>query len=299
MSLRDFCLIVGVCALWASNNVVSKYAISVLGVAPMLYAALRFVLVAALTIPWLLPARAPYWRLTMIGVLMGAGNFGLFFLGMRDATVSSSAIVAQVGVPLSALFSMAVLKERVGPWRAFGIVLTLAGTLAIIWDGGALALSGGLLFVAGGASMGAVAAVLIKTIDGVKPLQLQAWVSFTSLWPLLALSAVLEPGAWGSSVLGHWQLWACIAYSGVCASLIAHTLFYGLLQRHEATVIMPLTLMMPMFAVIMGVLFFGEALYLRLLAGGVVVLAGVLFIVLRGTQVAALVARLRSLGAGA
>lgn len=299
MPLRDFALIVGVCVLWASNNVVSKYAISVLGVAPLLYAALRFVLVAILTARWLLPARPPVWRLALIGVLMGAGNFGLFFLGMKDATVASAAIVAQVGVPVSALFSMVVLRERIRPWRAFGILLTLAGTVAIIWDGGALALSGGLLFVAAGASMGALAAVLIKTIDGVKPLQLQAWVSFSSLWPLLALSAILEPGAWHAGVWGHWQVWACIAYSGICASLIAHTVFYGLLQRHDATVIMPLTLMMPMFAVLMGVLFFGEALSARLLAGGAVVLVGVLFIVLRGAQMAALMARARAPGTSA
>ncbi|WP_091740556.1 DMT family transporter [Phenylobacterium immobile] len=296
MPVRDFVLLVGVCILWASNNVVSKYAISVLGVAPMAYAALRFVLVAVLTFRWLLPAPRPYWRLALVGVLMGAGNFGLFFLGMKDATVASAAIVAQAGVPVSAIFSMLLLQERISRWRAFGIVLTLAGTLAIVWDGGQLALSPGLLFIAGGASMGALAGVLIKTIEGVSPLQLQAWVSFCSLWPLLSISAVMEPGAWHEGVWTHWQVWACVAYSGVFASLIAHTVFYGLIQRHEATVIMPLTLMMPMFAVVMGVIFFGEALSPRLLIGATVVLLGVLFIVLRRNQMAALMAAMRNPG---
>ena len=53
MSLRDFLILVGICLIWATNNVVSKIVVSDWQVPPLLYAAIRFAIVAAITLPWL------------------------------------------------------------------------------------------------------------------------------------------------------------------------------------------------------------------------------------------------------
>jgi hypothetical protein len=71
------------CAVWAVNTIVSKYVVSVLD-GPA--AVLRGVPVrdrGACLIPFLRPAPRPIWRLALTAFLMGGGNFGLMFVGLK------------------------------------------------------------------------------------------------------------------------------------------------------------------------------------------------------------------------
>src|ERR1700760_4205967 len=127
MSLRDFGLLTLVCLVWASNNIVSKYVVSHLGLPPLFYAALRFAVVAVVTLPWLLPMPRPRWRLLAVALLMGGGNFALIFIGLKYATPSSVGVVSQLAVPITPLLSVLMLGETIRWRRAFGIALTFAG----------------------------------------------------------------------------------------------------------------------------------------------------------------------------
>jgi drug/metabolite transporter (DMT)-like permease len=194
MALRDFFLLALVCVLWASNNIVSKFVVSALGLPPLFFAAVRFGLVAVAVSPWLLPMPRPRWRLLAVALLMGALNFTLVFIGLKTATPSAVAVVSQVNMPITTILSMLMLGEQVHWRRGLGIVLTLAGALVVIWDPQGFHASQGLLWVVGSAFSGALGVVMMKQIEGVKPLQFQAWVGFSAVWPLAALSAVFEPG---------------------------------------------------------------------------------------------------------
>ena len=55
MSARDFGLMVVVCLTWALNNILSKYVVSDLAIPPLFYAAARFAVLTAATIPFLFP----------------------------------------------------------------------------------------------------------------------------------------------------------------------------------------------------------------------------------------------------
>jgi O-acetylserine/cysteine efflux transporter len=59
MPLRDFGLMAMVCLVWAANNVMSKYVVSILDVPPLFYAFLRFAILAAVTFPFLFPMPRP------------------------------------------------------------------------------------------------------------------------------------------------------------------------------------------------------------------------------------------------
>ena len=99
MSARDFALLMVMCAVWAVNNIVSKYVVSGLDVPPLFYAAARFVIVAICLVPFLRPAPRPIWRLMLTAFLMGGGNFGLMFVGLKYSTPSTAAVVLQLGTP--------------------------------------------------------------------------------------------------------------------------------------------------------------------------------------------------------
>jgi drug/metabolite transporter (DMT)-like permease len=288
MSLRDFGLLVLVCLLWASNNIISKYVVSYLEAPPLFYAVVRFAVVALAVSPWLFPMPRPAWRMIVVCLLMGGGNFALLFVGLKMTTPSAAAVVGQVGVPITTLLSVLMLGETIRWRRALGILLTLTGALAVMWDPHGFALSTGLMFVVASAFAGSLGAVMMKQMEGVKPLQFQAWVGASSVLPLAVLSAIFEPGQVQAGLDAGWRFWLAAIYSALVVSVGAHTAYYVLIQRYEATLISPLTLMTPLATIGLGVAILGDPFGPRMVLGTALALAGVLIIALRRNQVAPL-----------
>ncbi len=294
MSLRDFGLLALVCLLWASNNIVSKYVVSHLGVPPLFYAALRFAVVALATAPWLLPMPRPRWRLVLVALLMGGGSFALLFIGLKTSTPSAVAVIGQLGVPITTLLSVWMLGEKIHWRRGLGIMLTFLGALAVMYDPHGFSISAGLLYVVAGAFAGSLGAVMMKQIEGVKPLQFQAWVGFASFWPLAILSAWLEPGQVQRGLAVGWPFVLAALYSGLVVSVGAHTVYYLLIGRYEANLISPLTLMTPLATIALGVAIFADPFGPRMAAGSALALTGVLIIALRRNQVMPLLLAIRN-----
>jgi len=285
MPLRDFALMVGVCLVWALNSVVSKLVVSHLGAPPLFYAAARFAVVVLVTAPWLFPAPKPLWRMIVVGLLMGGGT---------SATPSESAIVSQIGLPFTTLLSVVFLGERIRWRRGLGIALTLAGALLVMWDPKGVRLSLGVVLIATAALSGSIGAVMMKQMEGIRPLQFQAWVGFSSLWPLLALTILAEHGH--KVVLGPalWPFAGAVLFSALIVSVVGHTTYYGLIQRHDVNVLQPLTLMMPLATIGLGVLITRDPFDARMAAGTAIALLGVLIIALRRNHVMPLILLLRS-----
>ncbi len=294
MSLRDFALLAFVCFIWATNNIVSKFVVTHLGVPPMFYAAVRFAIVLIAVSPWLLPMPRPRWRMLVVGVLMGAGTFALVFIGLKTASPSAVAIVSQVGVPITTLLSFLILGERLTRRRIAGMVLTLAGVLTVMWDPHGFRISTGLLFVVAASFLGGVGAVMMKQMEGVKPLRLQAWVGLSSLVPMTVLTLLLEPGQVQAGMAAGWPFIAAALFSGLVVSVVGHTIYYSLIQRYEANLISPLTLMTPLATIVLGVIFTNDEFGLRMALGTAIALAGVLVIALRPSQAVALLVALRN-----
>jgi drug/metabolite transporter (DMT)-like permease len=294
MSLRDFALLALVCVVWAANAVVSKIILSGFGAPPLFYGAARFAVVVLATAPWLIPAPRPLWRMLVVGLLMGGGAFALSYIGLETTSPSASAIVGQLGVPIATVLSIVFLGEQVHWRRGLGIALTLAGALVVMWDPKGFAPSVGLIFVAGSALTGALGAVLMKQIEGVKPLQFQAWVGFSSLWPLALLSGLTEHGQGAVVAHAFVPFAAAILFSGLVVSVLAHTAYYGLIQRYEVNLLQPLTLMSPLATIVLGVIITHDAFGARMAVGSTVALAGVLMIALRRNHVAPLLLLIRN-----
>ncbi|MDP3175825.1 MAG: DMT family transporter [Phenylobacterium sp.] len=287
MALRDFLLLMMVCLIWATNNIVSKYAVSVLNAPPLFYAAIRFVIVFLAVFPWLLPAPKPLGRIIVIAVLMGGGSFALVFVGLKTATPSAGAVVGQIGVPITTLLSFLLLGERMSLRRAIGVGMTLAGALVVIWDPHGVKFSTGLLSIAAAALAGSVGSVLMKRVETLRPLQLQAWVGLSSIPPLLAASAVFEQDQLKATLAGGWPMAAAVLYSALVVSVLAHTVYYVLIRRYEANLIAPLTLMTPLATIALGVLILQDPFGPRMALGASLALVGVLVIVARPNLLAA------------
>lgn len=294
MTLRDFALLVLMCLVWAFNNIVSKIVVAHWGVPPLYYAGARFVVVMLCTLPWLLPAPRPVWRMVVVCQLIGGANFALMFMGLQTASPSAASIVIQLGVPMTTVLSMFMLGEQVRWRRGIGMALTLAGAVVVMWNPAGLSMSTGLWLVAAAALAGSLGAVMMKQMEGVKPLQFQAWVGFTSALPLLGVSAVAEHGQWPAGLAAGWPFVAAVLFSAIIVSVVAHTTYYSLIQKYEATLISPLTLLTPLFTIVLGVLVTHDHFDARMAIGATLALLGVLIVALRPNHVMPLLLLMRN-----
>jgi len=294
MTFRDFGFLVLICVLWALNTVLSKVVITQMGVPPMSYALVRFVLVAVMVSPWLFPMPKPRLRLLLVALLMGGGNFVFLFLGLKTASPSGTAIVSQLGVPMTTILSVMILGETIRWRRGIGIVLTFIGAVTVIWDPTGVPISTGLLLIAASAFLGSLGAVLMKQMEGIKPLQFQAWVGASSILPLLLVSALFEQDQVKQMIHAGWPFLGALVFSALAVSVWGHTAYFGLIQKYEANLIAPLTLMTPLFTIGLGVLLTHDHYDLRMAAGSAIALLGVLIIALRPNRMMSLADLLRS-----
>jgi drug/metabolite transporter (DMT)-like permease len=190
---------------------------------------------------------------------------------------------------------MVMLGERLRWRRGLGIALTLSGALVVMWNPSGLIPSPGMLFIAASAFAASLGAVMMKQVDsGVSPRQFQAWVGFSSLWPLAVLSAVTETGQGAVLATALWPFVGAVLFSGLLVSVVAHTAFYGLIRKYEVNLLQPLTLMTPLATIGLGVLITGDDFGPRMAIGTTMALAGVLIVALRRDHLLAPLALMRS-----
>jgi O-acetylserine/cysteine efflux transporter len=281
MSSRDLFLLLLVCIAWAINFLTSAFALR--EIPPFLFTALRF---ALLVLPLAFVVRRPppgQWpRLLAVCMCIGVLHFGLSFLALKMAgDVSSPAIVVQSYVPMTALLAWWWLGERFA-WRtAVAIAISFAGVLVLGFDPLVLDRPLALAMMLAAALMLAMGTVLMKPLRGIDVWNMQGWTAILSLLPLLALSAVFEPGAFAALRDASWIAWAGAAYAAFVSSLLGHGLYYVLVQRYPVAQVMPWLLLVPVLAVALGITVWGDRPGPRLWIGGAMVLGGVLGVALR------------------
>ncbi|MEZ4453034.1 MAG: DMT family transporter [Nannocystaceae bacterium] len=281
MPAAHLALVVLICLAWGGNFLAS--AVALLSLPPFLYTALRLAIVLVILFPWLRAPAPGHWpRLVAVALLNGSLHFGINFWALRAAgDLSSVAIALQSYVPMSVLLSVWLLGERVTRPTAIAVALSFVGVLVMGLDpdvmGEPLALALCLL----AALLLALGSTLMRRLEGVSALSLQAWAALLGVPVMLAVSAVLE----GDLVdrLRDAPLVAHVGavYSAIAASIFGHGGYYWLVRRHGVSAITPYLLLTPLFAVLLGVLVWGDRPGPRLQVGGALVLGGVLIIALR------------------
>ena len=105
-----------------------------------------------------------------------------------------------------------------------------------------------------------------------------AWTAVVVLIFSVVVSAFFETG--------HQQVWAddkvplliASGYASVGVSVFAHGQYFRLLQTYPVNKVVPLSLMITVFATVLGVIFLKETLYPRYIYGAALILPCVWFI---------------------
>lgn len=281
MKIQDFILLFVICIVWGLNLVLTRWVVSEGGLQPLFFAAIRFLGIFLLLHTFLRPLPANLPMLFVISMGIGAVHFALLFLGLANADASSVAVVGQLGVPFATVMSMVFLNESVSWKRGTGIFLAFAGAIIISVDPNNFTLELGLLYVVVATFIASATGILMKRMDPIHPLQMQAWVGLFSFAPLFALSYVFESGQANIIHISDWRLWAAIVFAIVAVSIFGHGAFYTLIKKYEISLLSPLTLMTPVWGMVFGIVLLQESVSINLIIGAAISLGGVLVITLR------------------
>lgn len=271
-------------SIWGSTWLFIKLGLEDLP--PFTFAGIRFV-VALLPLLVLLrarrtplPRRVADWRLLAVtGLLTFTVDYGLIFWGETTISSGLTAILFSTFPLFGLVFAHLLLPAE--PLRArklAGVVLGIAGVTVIFADqihlDDRLGLAGAVAIIVAAAAA-AFSNVLLKARGThLDPAVVTAGQMAVGLVPLLAVGLSFE----GSPLGLRWTPLALVSllYLALVGSTLTFVLYYRLIQAIEVTTAQLIPLFSTVIAVLLGWLVLDETLSARALAGGAMVLAGLL-----------------------
>lgn len=231
-----------------------------------------------------LPALRARWRgYLLLGTINAALPFFLISAAEETIPASLAAIVNATAPLFSALGAAIWLAQPMGRRNAAGLGLGVAGVALVV--GLAPVHLGVTTLLAVGASLTAAAAYavgghLVKLrFAGETPLALAIGQQVAAMAVLLPFLAVIPP----RHVPGTGTVWAIVGLGLACTAL-AYILYFRLIAELGATGALTVTYLVPVFGVLWAALFRGEHITGGMIAGAVVVMAGVLLVTSRNTS---------------
>lgn len=267
-------------AIWGFSFVASKVGLD--HFPPLFFTALRFSLVAILLSPFLKIVKFRMKAVFWIAITVGVFHFTFLYLGIDAAGgVTAVAIASQLIAPFSVIMAVVVLKEKIGWRRILGIMMAFGGVMALGFDPVIFDQLDGVALVAFAALFMSAGLILMRQIQNVGTMTMQAWIGAISALPLMLLSFTMETGQVASILSMNWEAAGALAFVVIVTTIFAHGGWYYLLQRYPIAALTPFGLLAPIFGVIFGVVLFSEPITLRFIIGGTVTLVGVAIINLR------------------
>jgi len=284
MRINDFFILSLCCLIWGGNFVLSKWILSDLALPPFFFAAVRFSLVTVLMSPFLLPMPKHFLKLCLAGLCVGALHLAFLYTGLKTAPAGAAAIVSQMMIPFATILSVVFLHEKIGLRRGLGICGALIGVIILIYNPDNMAFDTGLIYIAIAFFIIALGSVLIKGVGDIGPFQYLAWMGVLAVPSLGLASFLFETGQIEATKAAGSGIIIGVLYTALLASIFAHGQYFRLLKTYDVSLVVPLTLMSPFWAVILGVIIRDEPFGFKLIIGATFILASVFIIARRQKQ---------------
>ena len=257
-------------AVWGFNFVPIHWGLE--SFPPLLFAALRFTLVAIPAVLFIKPPKIHWGYVVGVGIFLSALQFAFLFVSMEKGLPAG---LASVVVQLQPIFTIglavAFLGERPTKGQLLGSGIALAG-IGVIATGRAEAVPLVAIFlaIAGSAAWGA-GNVIVRKAQAPDPISLLVWSSLVAVPPLFGLSLVLE-GAPQADLSATGV--AGLLYVVVLASGFGYGAWTWLLKHYETAKVAPFSLLVPITGIGSAWLVLGETPNTTETIGAGIVLAG-------------------------
>ncbi|WP_295497234.1 EamA family transporter [Sphingorhabdus sp. EL138] len=268
-------LALAVMAVWGTNFVVIKLALEHLP--PLWLATLRFACAFLPTAFFLKRPAVPVSNLAAYGVLIGAGQFGLLFLAMKnDITPGLASLVVQIQVFFTIALSMRLTGERVRGFQWAALALATSGLAVILTHSNGSATPLGLGLVVTAAFCWSNGNMVSRAAGKVDMLAYVVWASIFAVPPLFLLALLFEgvPALMAGVHAATPTTWAAVVWQAVGNTMFGYGVWGWLLARHPAATVAPMALLVPVFGIGASALFLGEPLQSWKLLAAALVMGG-------------------------
>ena len=252
---------------------------------------LRFAVADALFVGYLVatrqvrhpPAREDLPMLVLLA-FFGFTGYHLFLnLGETDPNVSAgtAALIIASAPAFIAIFAIPLVKERIGRWQSAGIALAFAGLAVMIFfvrpeSQFTFRASEGALTVVPPAIFSALYAVLGKSyLRRYPPFTFVAWTLLIGTVLLLPLLIVTRRSVFTDIQSMGLAGWIPVLYLGIFPTFVGYGIWFRALERIPAASAGAYIYASTLVAVIGGIVILGESLTVGAIAGGAMVIAGV------------------------
>lgn len=292
MGAQDWVLLVTLSLIWGGGFIFAKIAVS--EVPPLTVALLRVTLAAVtlhlvrLALRVAAPRDIVFWRDAFImGLLNNAIPFSLIFWG-QQAIGAGLASILNATTPLFTVLVAHVFTadERAGPAKILGVLAGMAGVAVMI--GGDLKVgevTAGLgdhlwaeLAVLAAALSYGFAGVFGRRFKARPPLVVASGqLTGSTCWLLLPVLVLDRP--WQGTLPSFHAIGAIVALA-LFSTALAYVIFFRILRRAGSTNLSLVTLLIPVSALLLGVLVLGEVIEphhlvgMGLIGSGLVILDG-------------------------
>jgi len=277
MRPRDVAELLLLAALWGGAFLFLRIGAPPFG--PVALIALRVGIAALLLLPVLAlrgglgPLRRHAAPLLFMGVVNSVLPFVLFAYATLHLTAGFAAVLNATSPMFTALVAWVWLRERLTASRWFGLVVGMSGVVLLVWDKLSLSAAGSTLAVAaclaGSLFYGIGGNFARRRLDGVRPEAIAAGSQAAATLVLAPFALMAWP-----TVTPSMPAWGAVLVLGLACTGLAFILYFRLIGNVGPSRAITVTFLIPAFGMLFGAIFLGEPVTARMIAGGLVVLAG-------------------------
>ena len=221
-----------------------------------------------------LPLSKPAIRLYSYSALGIFGGMLCSYMAARSIGSGLISLIFGLSPVVSGLLAQKILNEpKFSPVRLAAFIISLTGLGIVCWhkigDGDLV----GISFIVAAMIFFSLSAVMVKSVSiNIHPLATTIGALYFSI-PLFVLAWWLLDGNMNSEQWSNRSIGAII-YLGIFGSLIGFIAYFFVLQKLSASTASLITLITPVFAIMLGVTLNGEHLSYNLIVGAIFVMSG-------------------------
>jgi drug/metabolite transporter (DMT)-like permease len=301
MGLREWLLLIILAAIWGTSFLVIKVALTALPsftivmlrvsiAACGLYLAARIFRIS-FTVPKGVKTASVVGAFALLGLMNNSVPFTLLVWGQSHISVTLASIL-NATMPLFTVFFAHFFApdERLSPRKLLGVAVGFIGVVVVILPTAMGAVSGsfwGQVAMLGAACSYGFSVVMARRFNrfGLHPIHI-AWGQMVVATMIMVPAALLIDKPWLLAMPGA-DVWGAVLILALFCSALAYVLYFQLLKTAGATNASVVTLLVPVFAILMGVGLLGEifapeqAFGLAAIAVGLLILDGRIYVYLR------------------
>lgn len=277
MPAKDKLLALVVVVIWGVNFVAADLVME--DVPPLMFAALRFALVAIPAVFLIKPPGNGWRAVAASGATLCVGQFGLLYTAMHlGMPAGLASLVLQVQSVFTVIIAAIVLREHPTRTQVLGIAIGVLGmaVIAARFISSAPALP--FLLTIGAAMSWGAGNVITRRNPPRSGFSLVVWSALVAPLPLFVASLLLEGWDADRHGLAHvgWTAVGGFAFVSYGASMVGYGLWNRLLSRHAAATVAPWSMFVPVVGTVAAYFYDGEVPTVVNLIGAVIVIVGVL-----------------------